>query len=393
MTLLRVCHIITQLELGGAQRNTLYTVSHLDAARFEPSLIVGKGGQLDDEAKQGSYPTVFLKSLVRPIRPIRDVVALIVLYRRLRQTKPHVVHTHSSKAGILGRIAAYLAGVPVIIHTFHGFGFTPGQRPWLRNFLIHIEKFCARISTHLIFVSEDNQREAETLEIGKTIPRSIIRSGIAFDDSPIPSTLRQDLELTDRDWIAISVGNFKPQKNPLDLIKVAARVIEKHPEAHFVIAGDGELREAVEHEITIRGLGSRVHLLGWRQDVTALLRASNAFVLTSLWEGLPRSILEAFSARLPVVAYAANGVKDVLRDGENGFLINSGDVESAADKLGWIYEHPSEAHTMGQAGRRILAEEFDINRMVRDQETLYKRLYENVPLKDYYEPRWMPLKS
>src|SRR5262245_43414846 len=124
---LRVAHIITQLELGGAQKNTLYTVAHLDPQRFEPTLLCGQGGLLKDEAKRGKWHTYFLRPLVRPVRPWKDAAALVSLYRKLRELKPHIVHTHSSKAGILGRIAAYLAGVPVIIHTFHGFGITPQQ--------------------------------------------------------------------------------------------------------------------------------------------------------------------------------------------------------------------------------------------------------------------------
>src|SRR5687767_6162649 len=116
---LRVCHVITQLELGGAQRNTLYTVAHLDPERFEPSLICGRGGILDPEATAGPWTTIFIRSLVRPVRPISDFWALLDLYRTFRRLQPHLVHTHSSKAGILGRIAAYLSGVPVILHTFH----------------------------------------------------------------------------------------------------------------------------------------------------------------------------------------------------------------------------------------------------------------------------------
>ena len=140
---LRVAHLITQLELGGAQRNTLYTVGHLNGERFEPILVCGPGGILDEEAKAGTWPTHFVPWLVRPVHPLKDMLAFITLYRLLREMKPQIVHTHSSKAGILGRLAAYLAGVPVIIHTFHGFGFTPGQPEWLRRLFVWLERFCA----------------------------------------------------------------------------------------------------------------------------------------------------------------------------------------------------------------------------------------------------------
>src|ERR1700687_255312 len=142
----RVAHIITQLELGGAQRNTLYTVGHLDSEHFEPLLICGRDGILDEEAKAGTWPTHFVRGLDRPVNPIKDTLALIAIYRLLRELKPHIVHTHSSKAGILGRIAADLAGVPVIIHTYHGFGFTPVQSRPVRRAFVMLEKFCARLS-------------------------------------------------------------------------------------------------------------------------------------------------------------------------------------------------------------------------------------------------------
>src|SRR5438552_2611359 len=157
---LRAAHIITQLELGGAQRNTLYTLGHLAPKRFAPVLLCGRGGILDEETKGAAWATHFVRFLGRSVNPLKDPLAFLAIYRLLRQIKPHIVHTHSSKAGILGRVAAYLAGVPVIIHTFHGFGFTPEQSAPVRTFYVLLEKICARLSTHLIFVSKDNEEEA-----------------------------------------------------------------------------------------------------------------------------------------------------------------------------------------------------------------------------------------
>ena len=247
--ILRVAHIITQLELGGAQQNTLYTVGHLSRAQYEPILLCGPGGQLDEQAKAGSWPTHYVRWLVRPVNPFKDFLALFALYRLLREIKPHIVHTHSSKAGILGRMAAYLAGVPIIIHTFHGFGFTPTQLKPVRKLFIGLEKFCARLSTHLVFVSRDNQEEAHALGIGTGKPHSIIRSGILIEEAPLLSSVREELNIPAKAWVVASVGNFKAQKNPIDLAKTAKTVLAEDPTVHFLFVGDGELRSAVERYV------------------------------------------------------------------------------------------------------------------------------------------------
>lgn len=385
---LRVAHLITQLELGGAQQNTLFTVGHLNLDQYEPILICGPGGLLDEESRAGAWPTYFVRWLVRPVRPWKDAMALVSIYRLLRQIKPHIVHTHSSKAGIIGRLAAYAAGVPVIIHTFHGFGFTPGQPAWLRKLFVLAERFCACLSTHLVFVSKDNEEEAARLRIGRGKSKSLIRSGILVQSPPAGSSIRQDLGIPKEAWVVISVGNFKPQKNPLALATTAKRVLDSDPSIHFLWVGDGELRSAAEEDLKAHALFAQIHFLGWRRDIPSLLAASDCFILTSLWEGLPRALVEAALARLPSVAFAVNGVNDILIEGETGFPIPPQNTELAADKLLWLKNHPLEARLMGQKARRQVELEFDINRMVRQQEQLYQELYEAVPLKAYYEPLW-----
>ncbi len=393
---LRVAHIITQLELGGAQQNTLYTVGHLNSEHFEPLLICGPGGILDEEAKAGAWPTHFVRFLARPVNPAKDILAFVAVYQLLRNLKPHNVHTHSSKAGILGRLAAYLAGVPIIIHTFHGFGFTPGQSGPVRRLFILLEKACARLSTHLVFVSRDNEEEARALGIDGGKPESLIRSGIVMAPHPAPSPsrgeggsgIRSELGISPDVWLVVSVGNFKPQKNPLDLVKTADAVVARDPSVHFLLVGDGELRPSVEKYVQSQGIAAQIHFLGWRQDVPMIMSASNAFLLTSLWEGLPRALVEAAAAGLPAVAYAVNGVNDILVEGETGFPVPARDTGAAAEKILWIKSHPQEAKRLAQRARVRIEKEFDIDKMVRAQEELYAHLYGKVPLKEYYEPLW-----
>jgi glycosyltransferase involved in cell wall biosynthesis len=190
------------------------------------------------------------------------------------------------------------------------------------------------------------------------------------------------------DWVVVSVGNFKPQKNPMDLTRTAKAVIAKDPSIHFLLVGDGELRASVEAFVQSEGITSQVHFLGWRQDIPAILAASNCFLLTSLWEGLPRALVEASAARLPSVAYAVNGVKEILHDGKTGFPIPPYQPGIAAERILWLKDHPAEARQMGLKARAEVENEFDIDRMVRQQENLYQELYQAVPLKPYYEPLW-----
>lgn len=386
---LRVCHLITQLELGGAQRNTLYTLAHLDRERFDPSLICGRDGLLDPEATAGNWPTVFMTPLVRRVRPWSDLRALLALYRELRRIKPHIVHTHSSKAGILGRLAAYGAGVPVIVHTFHGFGFTPTQHPVVRWLFTALEKFCARLSTHLVYVSRDNQAEGEALGLTGRAGHSLIRSGISMRPTP-EEGLRAEIGVPDDAWLVACVNNFKPQKNPRALMEVALKLVEQDPDIHVAIAGDGELRQAAESSLAGQPGADRIHLLGWRKDARRLQAAADMFLLTSLWEGLPRALIEAFAEGKPAVAFAVNGVRDVLKNGVTGYAVKPGDIASAVSQSLWLKRHPADARQMGRTARLLIETDFDIDRMVRAQESLYEALYDAVPLKHLYEARWVP---
>lgn len=379
-----VAHIITKLELGGAQQNTLFTVSHLDPRRFRPILITGEPGMLDDEAR-GLSGVEFhqVPSLVRPIQPAADLRALLGLTRLLRRLRPTIVHTHSSKAGILGRWAARLAGVPIIIHSIHGFGFTPGQQPLLQRLLIRLERTTGRFTTRFITVSEANRQRGIALGLFSGERCALIRSGVdlhLFRQTCVDVEKKKgDLGLEpDRPVIGM-IAPLKPQKAPLDFVRLAALVHKVRPDAQFVEIGDGELRSEVEAEIERKGLQHVVHLLGWRRDIAEVLRCFDVLVLTSHWEGLPRVYLEALSSGVPVVGTNADGAAEVIRDGVNGFLVEPGNLSRMAKEVLGLLAAPELARTMGRQGQ-ALAEEFDIHQMVRRQEEEYERLIVSLAL-------------
>ena len=374
-----VLHIITQLELGGAQQNTLYTCGHLDRNRFRAELACGPGGLLDDDARAlPDVPVHFVRSLVRPVRPFADATALLALARLIAKIRPAIVHTHSSKAGILGRWAARLAGVKTTVHSIHGFGFHPGQNPAVRRAFIAAERATSRITTHFIAVSRANRTEGAALGLFSPSCCSVIRSGIELGRYRLAAesagSLRRELGLAPGDPLVGMVACLKPQKAPLDFVAVAARVIQSEPRATFVLAGDGDLRAAVEDAIAaVPGGEGRIRLLGWRRDTEAVIAGVDVLLLTSRWEGLPRVLPEAMAAGRPVVATAVDGSPEAVEDGINGFLAPPGDVGLMAQRVVEILRDPALGARMGAAGRDR-ADEWDIDRMVRDQETLYDEI-------------------
>jgi glycosyltransferase involved in cell wall biosynthesis len=392
-----VVHIITKLDLGGAQQNTLFTLAHLDRRRFVPHLLAGCGGLLDEEARRlEGVPVAWVPSLIRQIRPWRDLAAFVDLHRQLWRIRQEagpvmIVHTHSSKAGILGRYAARLADATIVVHTYHGFGFHDEQPAWLRRFFIWLERYMAKMTDSVIVVSKANQRRGEALGLfgvqGVTGPNGrspsvLIRSGIDFarfqstgsaTGTDLRDKVRTALGLSLEAPVVVTVACLKPQKAPTDIVAVAGRVLRKQPETRFLIAGDGELRPQLEAMIRTEGLERRVILLGWRRDIPHLLQAADLFLLTSRWEGLPRAILEARLAGLPVVATAADGVTDVVQDGVNGYVAPIGDVERIADRLIVLLQTPELRKRMSVAAE-ALPVEFEIHAMVRQQEALYSDL-------------------
>ena len=375
---IKVAHVVTRLDFGGAQQNTLATVRGLDPHRFDVLLVCGEGGYFDAEVRvDKNIKAVFLDSLVREVSPLRDLLAFLELWKVFQSERPSVVHTHSSKAGILGRLAAALAGVPVIVHTYHGFGFHDGQNPIVKGIYVFLERLCARFTTRLVYVSRANAEYAERQGLGPAKDATIIRSGVRLADFPARvdgAKLKMSAGIGMHKPVVVSIGNLKPQKNAGDFVAAAAKVSEKFPEARFVFIGDGPQRRSLEAKAFALGLEGKIMFLGWRRDGAQWLAASDAFAMTSLWEGLPRALVEALRSGLPAVCYATDGVVDVLRDGENGFLVPPGDVDAFADRLERLLGDADLRRRLGAAAAASIGPEFDIDAMVRAQESLYESL-------------------
>ncbi len=367
--------VITRLEFGGAQRVALHTASNLDREVFEAGLAWGPGDVLDDEARALDDVEQFeISDLVRPVAPVRDLRALASLRRAIRRFRPHVVHTHSSKAGVLGRLAARLERVPSVVHTVHGFGFTPLQSPVKQKLFFSAEKIAARWTDHFVAVSRVNRDRGIELGLWKPDQVSVIRAGVDLDRFRSPGDgreTRRQLGVPDGVSVVTQIGNFKPQKAPLDFIEAAARIVERFPEVRFVMVGDGPLRGEAQTRAAELGIADRVIFCGWWNDVPGLLAATSVSVLSSHHEGLPCSVVESLAAGVPVVATAVDGTPEVIRPGVNGELVAPGDPAELAAAVLAILDDDERRRSMAAAAADGL-DDFGRDHMVRQLEELYR---------------------
>jgi glycosyltransferase involved in cell wall biosynthesis len=379
MSRVKVLHLITHLGVGGAQDNTLLTVKRLDRRKYEVHLASEPGGRWLERAYQYADQVYFVDHLRqgrREIQPASDLQALFETVGLIKQQRYDIVHTHSSKAGFIGRVAAWLAHTPVIIHTIHGFPFHRYMSPFRRWLYILLERFASGLSNQLISVSELLKGEAIRLKIAPADKITIIYSGIEFsqfEGSVNVVAKRLELGLNPHLPVVGTVGRLSKQKAPQDFVKAAFEVLQRVPEVQFVMVGDGPLRQKVEKLI---GGDSRIKILGYRQDVPQILQTFDIFVLSSWWEGLGRALTEAMIVGLPVVATRVNGVPELVIDGETGLLAPPQCPHLLAEKIVCLLQNPDAAKQFGQNARQKVASRFNADLMIERISNLYQQLLE-----------------
>ncbi|WP_372520579.1 glycosyltransferase family 4 protein [Candidatus Ruminimicrobiellum ovillum] len=376
MNKIKVAVIITKLELGGAQKVAISVCEKIDKTKFEPFLICGCGGILDEETKN-KIRVIFVKDLVREINPVKDLKSLFSIYKILKQEKPGIVHTHSSKAGIIGRFAARMCGIKNIIHTIHGFSFNDTQSFLKKNLFIFLEKIGAKISKYLIPVSVENTTKGLQNNIGKKEQYHYIRLGIDienfknFKDKP---SLKKELNIDEKDFLVTTIGPFKPQKNLPDFIKIAKDISENHKNFKFVIVGDGTLRKSFEQLIKEYNISDKIFLLGWRRDISNILNSSDFFVMTSLWEGLPISTIEAMCCGLSPVVNDVDGQREIIKNDFNGFLVKPYDIKTTEEKILLLAHNKQLKNTLSINAKNSIDYTFSIDYMIKKHEELYSSL-------------------
>ncbi len=367
----KIAFIITQLQLGGAQKSVLYSVENLPKDKFETYLLCGPGCFFDEYAKKRIKNLFFIPNLQRAINLKQDFLAFKQIRKTLRQIKPDIVHTNSSKAGLIGRLAARSLGLKCV-HTVHGFAFNSEQKLPVRMFYVFLEAFCSLMTKKIIFVANTDIDLAKKYKIAPQSKFVLIRAGVEVKTKQnFPSFDKdkklKELNLNKENKIILSIANLKPQKNPLDMIRAAKIVCEKFPKAVFLYLGTGPLKEDSEALIKEYHLEDNFKLLGHRTDTTELLLISDVFALSSLWEGLPMALVEALNMQVPCACYNVNGVKEVLKNNKNGFLCKSKDYQALAKSIIKILEGSFKFTPIDLT-------EFDINTMVKNQAALYESL-------------------
>jgi glycosyltransferase involved in cell wall biosynthesis len=355
----------------------------MDPRRFTSSIVcgpeTGAEGSLHEECRSRGVVVRIEPSLVRRTHPWLDSIALARLTGIIRAGRYDIVHTHSSKAGILGRIAARLAGVRTIVHTAHGWAFSREDSRLHHALWVNLERACARVSDAIVVVGASDRELGLAEGVGDASRYHLIRSGIeveAYRDIAIArDDARAGIGIPAGAFVVGSVGRLSRQKSPLDLLAAFEHLARTRADAHLVVVGDGPDRAEVEAAIQRAGLAGRVWLLGLRRDVPELLRAFDVFALASRWEGLPRVFPQAMAAGLPIVATRVAGAPDAVLEGVSGWLVDVGDTAAFGRRLVQLAQDPDLLRRMGTSGRERV-EEFSARRMVDRLGDLYAALLE-----------------
>ena len=378
---IKIVRIIARLNIGGPAINVVLLTEGLNSGNFRTTLVtgsIGKGeGDMSYFADERHVKPVYVGELARSINPFKDLRALWKIYKVIKRERPLIVHTHTAKAGTLGRTAAILAGVPVRVHTFHGHVFDGYFNGLTARVFIFIERFLGRFTTKIVTVSNSVANDV-TLKYN-IVPKEKIRViplgfdlGRFFRSDENAAGLKKELGLPDDSLLVGIVGRLVPVKNHkmfLDMAKEAGARKTK-----FIIIGDGELRLELESYAKQIGMERDVIFLGWRRDLENIYAGLDVACLTSLNEGTPVSLIEAMASARPVVSTDVGGVKDIVKDGVNGRLVSSGDTAAFAKAVLDLLNDSGKRAKMGIAGRSFVKINYNKDRLIEDTKNLYEEL-------------------
>lgn len=373
-----IVYIITQLDLGGAQKVCLALFEHLADAKHYTHLIAGDQGILAPSI--ASTKNVHLISALQRevslraiINEIRCFFTLIRQLRSIKRTTPGViVHTHSTKAGLIGRWAALFARIPIRIHTVHGFSFHNHQPKIIWAIHYALELFTSIITTHYICVSSADNATGTRLLPGFKNKQSLIRAAVQ-EAFYTPAQEADFFPTSGKPFVFGAVACFKPQKNIFDLLHAFAYVYERNQNVRLEIIGDGQLRPAIETWIKNNGLEKIIILHGWQADVAPHMLTWHAFVLSSLWEGLPCAVVEARLLKLPVLSYATGGISDIVKHDRNGLLFQQKALFDLAQGMLQLSRSPGLHNRLRSYSDTL--EQYSYPQMIAQHKQLYAKFY------------------
>lgn len=370
------------MNIGGPALHVIILNSELDRDLYISKLVTGREspyeGNLYELAQNKGVEPIVIDALGREIFFKDDIRALIRLIRLINAEKPDIVHTHTAKAGTLGRIAAKLTGVPIIIHTFHGHVFHSYFGFFRTKFFLWLERLLAKFTDVIITVG-DEQR-AEIIKYKVALPEKIVAIPLGLNLKPFvfskadPNQLRRELSLSERTLLVGIVARLVPIKNHDCFLEAARLVLDRYDEVRFLIIGDGELRSRLEQKARDLKLVSRVIFMGFQHNLVKIYAGLDIVTLSSFNEGLPVALIEAMAASKPVISTDVGGVRDLILDGHNGLLVPSNDPASLAAAILYLLRKPERRKMMGIEGRKKTYPLFDKKRLVKDIDSLYQQL-------------------
>ena len=382
-----VIHVITRLDYGGSAQNTMLTALGHNREQFAPLVVSGFPGRWDAQGGRGATEenlrrlekegirSVVIPTMGRSISLLDDLGTLWSLIRLFRNERPTVVHTHTSKAGVVGRLAAWIARVPVVVHTPHGHVFYGHFGPFRSWLFLQIERVLSRMTHRLIALTEAERQDHLDRSVGREDQFAVVPSGIdreRFRRARIQGKQQPDWFGCPPDALIVgSVGWLTDIKGHEYLVEAIARLKQEFPSLHLVIVGSGDRHEALSRQAESSGLGDALHLLGHRDDVEACLAGMDLFVLPSLNEGMGRALIEAMAAGLPVVASRVGGIPAVVSHELTGLLVPPGDAGALADALRRLLVHPEWAAQLGMAASRSVDSRYGAVSMVHAIESVF----------------------
>jgi glycosyltransferase involved in cell wall biosynthesis len=382
----RVLRVIARLNMGGPALHVAYLSAGLRDRGYDTTLVAGTLARGEDSmafvAEDLGIEIVRIEELGREISPLRDLLATIRLARVIRRERPQILHTHTAKAGTVGRLAALLAGSrrpPVVVHTFHGHVLRGYFGPVRSRLFLALERWLAAHTTALIAVGPQVRDDLVALGVAPADRFTVIRLGIELEERVRPSEdgraeTRRYLGLPDDRFVIGWVGRMTAVKRTDDVLAAFKRLRDKGVEACLCMLGDGPDRERLERRASELGVIRDTLFLGYQEDVAPYYAAFDALVLPSANEGTPVSVIEALAAGTPVVATRVGGVPDVVRDGEEGFLVETGAIDEVAERLGRLARDPQLRQRLGRSGRSRVLKRYAVERLLDDVDRLYREL-------------------
>lgn len=380
----KVVRVIARLNVGGPALHVAYLTAGLADRGYDTTLVAGTLARGEESmahvAQQRGARIAALPALHREIAPLRDAQAIVRLARLLRAERPQILHTHTAKAGAVGRIAALLAGgarPPIIVHTFHGHVLRGYFNPLSTLAFRTLERWLARFTTRLIAVSPEVRDDLVRLGVAPAEKFEVIRLGIELGErvgGGGRSETRRQVGVSGDAFVVGWVGRMTAVKRTDDVLLAFRALLDRDVDAYLCLVGDGPDREHLEQRAHELGVVRRCLFLGYQQDVAPYYEAIDALLLPSVNEGTPVSVIEALAAGRPAVATRVGGVPDVVRDGVDGYLVEVGDASTLAERLAELARDPARRAAMGEAGRKRVLERYAVGRLVDDVDDLYRRL-------------------